>query len=91
MTQAGVLMHVAKHDACIEHTATLELIKELVRVAWYGVEEAEKLASAYRYFRKMKNWQNLECESDLNEVSLHRDNVIAVWERLMPAAGIEKS
>jgi len=91
MTQAGVLIHAAEHDVCTEHTATLELIKELVAVGWYGSQDAEKLANAYRYFRKLKNWQNLECESELEGVSLHRDSVTTIWERLMPAAVAEKS
>jgi len=93
MTQAGVLIHATEHKVCSEHTATLESIKVLVQVGWYGAEDAEKLASAYRYFRKLKNWQNLECESDLGDVSRHRENVIAVWGRLMPVtlAGTEKS
>ena len=47
-------------------------------------ELAVDIGDAYRYFRKLKNWQTLECEADISDVSLHRDNVIAVWGRLMP-------
>jgi len=84
MTQAGVLIHAEKCNDCIRHTATLELIKELKVVGWYSVDDAAKIASAYRYFRKLKNWQNLECEIGVTEVSMHRDNVTAVWAQLMP-------
>ena len=84
MTQAGVLIHAKQHANCIKHTATLELINELKTVGWYSAEEAISLANAYRYFRKLKNWQNLQCEADESEVALHRDNVTAVWQRLMP-------
>ncbi len=84
MTQAGVLTHAQQHADCIKHTATLELINELMIVGWYQADEAENIGNAYRYFRKLKNWQNLQCEADVSEVPLHRDNVIAVWHRLMP-------
>ena len=81
-----MLLHAEKHEDCIRHTATLELINELTKVGWYSNEEAENIASAYRYFRKLKNWQNLACDADESEVPQHRDNVIAVWQRLMPEA-----
>jgi glutamate-ammonia-ligase adenylyltransferase len=84
MTQAGVLLNAHQHADCIRHTATLELIKELIKVGWYSEEEAESIADAYRYFRKLKNWQNLGCEADTSAVAEHRDNVIKVWQRLMP-------
>ncbi len=86
MTQAGILHHAEQHAGCIKHTATLELINELTKVGWYEEAEAENIKAAYRYFRKLKNWQNLECEADESEVPLHRDNVIIVWQRLMPDA-----
>ncbi len=86
MTQAGVLIHAKQHADCIKHTATLELINELKTVGWYGAEEAISLANAYRYFRKLKNWQNLQCEDDVSEVPMHCDKVIAIWQRLMPGA-----
>jgi len=86
MTQAGVLIHAENCADCIKHTATLELINELKKVGWYTADEAEKIAEAYRYFRKLKNWQNLACEADESDVPLHRDNVMAVWHRLMPKA-----
>ncbi len=84
MTQAGILIHAEQHAECIAHTATLELINELSKVGWYNTDEAENIANAYRYFRKLKNWQNLQCEANESEVSQHRDNVVAVWKRLMP-------
>ena len=84
MTQAGVLIHAEQCADCIKHTATLELINELTKVGWYEADEAENIGNAYRYFRKLKNWQKLQCEADVSEVSLHRDNVTAVWHRLMP-------
>ncbi len=84
MTQAGVLIHAEKHADCIQHTATLELINELAKIGWYPMAEADNLKDAYRYFRKLKNWQNLACDADESQVSLHRDNVIAAWQRLMP-------
>ena len=86
MTQAGVLLNAHQHADCIRHTATLELIKELTKVGWYSEEEAESIADAYRYFRKLKNWQNLGCEADISAVAEHRDKVISVWQRLMPDA-----
>ncbi len=84
MTQAGVLIYAQQHADCIKHTATLELINELKIVGWYSAEEATDLANAYRYFRKLKNWQNLQCEADESEVDLHREKVIVVWNRIMP-------
>ena len=84
MTQAGILIHAEEYAVCIRHTATLELISELTAIGWYDVAESESISKAYRYFRKLKNWQNLECEADVSEVSLHRDNVTALWQRLMP-------
>ncbi len=84
MTQAGVLLYAEKNPDCIRHTATLELINELTGVGWYSVDEAKAIADAYRYFRKLKNWQKLKCEADVSEVPQHRDNVIAVWARVMP-------
>jgi len=87
MTQAGVLIHAEKQgDSILQHTATLELIKELTQVGWYSAEDSDVVANAYRYFRKLKNWQNLECESDMSKVSVHRENVTTIWERLMPDA-----
>ena len=84
MTQAGVLIYAEKNADCIKHTATLELINELTTVGWYSAKEAKDIADAYRYFRRLKNWQNLQCEADVSEVPKHRDNVISVWNRLMP-------
>lgn len=84
MTQAGVLMHAESCGECIEPTATLELINELTKVGWYTPAEADNIAHAYRYFRKLKNWQDLACEADLDKLPEHRDNVVAVWNRLMP-------
>jgi len=84
MTQAGVLIQAQQCADCMKHTATLELINELTAVGWYQADEAENISNAYRYFRKLKNWQNLQCEAGQDEASLHRDNVIAVWHRLMP-------
>jgi len=89
MTQAGVLVHAQQHADCIRHTATLRLINELTRVGWYTAEDAEAIANAYRYFRKLKNWQKLKIEADDTEVSVHRENVIAAWHRLMPEAVAE--
>jgi len=84
MTQAGVLLHAEQRTDCIKHTATLELINELNTVGWYQDEEAKQIADAYRYFRKLKNWQKLQCEADDSEVVMHCDKVIAIWRRLMP-------
>jgi len=84
MTQAGILIHAEEDEQCVSHTATLELINELKQVGWYSSEEAEELSQAYRYFRKLKNWQNLQCIADSSDVSAHRDKVVAVWNRLMP-------
>ena len=84
MTQAGVLLHAALHADCIRHTATLRLINELTRVGWYTADDAEAMATAYRYFRKLKNWQKLKIEADDSEVAEHRQRVIAIWHRLMP-------
>ena len=89
MTQAGVLSHAEHCADCIKHTATLELINELAAVGWYKAKEAEDIGNAYRYFRKLKNWQNLQCEADIGAVAEHRDNVIEVWQRLMPEAAEE--
>ena len=86
MTQAGVLIHAEQCADCIKHTATLELINELKKIGWYEADEAKNIGNAYRYFRKLKNWQKLECEADVSEVTLHRGNVLAVWDRLMPDA-----
>jgi glutamate-ammonia-ligase adenylyltransferase len=86
MTQAGILIHAEEDEQCISHTATLELINELGQVGWYRAEESEALSQAYRYFRKLKNWQNLQCVADSSDVSAHRDKVVAVWNRLMPDA-----
>ena len=87
MTQAGILIHAEEDEQCVAHTATLELINELKQVGWYRAEEAEDLSQAYRYFRKLKNWQNLQCIADSSDVSAHRDKVVATWNRLMPDAG----
>ena len=84
MTQAGVLLHAGKHVSCISHTATLELINALIGAGWYSTEDAKNIAAAYRYFRQLKNWQNLECDIDASDVLLHRENVTAVWAQLMP-------
>lgn len=83
ITQAGVLIHAQQHADCIKHTATLELINELKTVGWYSSDEAIILANAYRYFRKLKNWQKLQCKADESEVNLHRDKVITIWHRVM--------
>jgi len=87
-TQAGVLLHAVDCADCIRHTATLELINELVGVGWYSQQEADALSSAYRSFRKLKNWQKLSCDASavatVDEIEGHRDRVIAVWDRLMP-------
>ena len=86
MTQAGILIHAEEDKQCIAHTATLELINELKQVGWYRVEEAEELSQAYRYFRKLKNWQNLQCIADSRDASAYRDKVVVIWNRLMPKA-----
>ncbi len=84
MTQAGVLLKAVDHTDCLRHTATLALIGCLKQAGWYQDKEATVLAAAYRYFRKLKNWQSLKCNSDDNEVQAHREKVISVWRRLMP-------
>jgi len=88
MTQAGVLLFAENCAHCIRHTATLELINELVAVAWFSKPEAAQLTEAYRVFRKMKNWQTLQCDianvATEAEIKKHRENVIAVWAKLMP-------
>ncbi len=84
MTQAGVLIHAAQHAECIQHTATLQLINELATVGWYTAQESAEISHAYRYFRKLKNWQDLGCEADETELPVHREKVISVWHRLMP-------
>lgn len=84
MTQAGVLIHAPQHAECIQHTATLPLINELTRVGWYTALESAEISHAYRYFRKLKNWQDLECEADVTELPVHREKVISAWRRLMP-------
>jgi len=84
MTQAGVLIYAEQNADCIKHTATLRLIRELTEVGWYTKDDAEAMANAYRYFRKLKNWQKLKIEADDSEVPEHRANVIAIWKRLMP-------
>lgn len=89
MTQAGVLIYAEENADCIKHTATLRLINELTTVDWYSTDEAKDIADAYRYFRKLKNWQTLQCDADVSEVPKHRDKVIAVWDRLMPDAAEE--
>lgn len=89
MTQAGVLIYAEENADCIKHTATLRLINELTMVDWYSTDEAKDIADAYRYFRKLKNWQTLQCDADVSEVPKHRDKVIAVWDRLMPDAAEE--
>ena len=60
------------------------IINELKQVDWYSAEEAEDISQAYRYFRKLKNWQDLQCLADSRDVLAHRDKVVAVWNRLMP-------
>lgn len=89
MTQAGVLIYAEENADCIKHTATLRLINELTVVDWYSADEAKDISDAYRYFRKLKNWQTLQCDADVSEVPKHRDKVIAVWDRLMPDAAEE--
>lgn len=89
MTQAGVLIYAEENADCIKHTATLRLINELTVVDWYSTDEAKDISDAYRYFRKLKNWQTLQCDADVSEVPKHRDKVIAVWDRLMPDAAEE--
>ena len=88
VTQAGILLHAKNCSDCIGHTATLELINELVKIGWFSEQDAAHLAGAYRLFRKMKNWQNLQCDVDsiatVEDIEKHRENVIAVWKRLMP-------
>lgn len=88
MTQAGVLLHAENNADCIRHTATLELINELVKTGWFSDQDASQLSDAYRVFRKMKNWQSLQCDiasvATEDEIKNHRENVIAVWVRLMP-------
>ena len=84
LTQAGVLFHAEQHADCIRHTATLELIAELTKVGWFSESNANNIADAYRYFRQLKNRQNLECEIDVSNLEQHRVNVIAAWQRLMP-------
>lgn len=85
MTQAGVLLHAVDSADCIKHTATLELILELEKVGWFSSPEADHISQAYRYFRRLKNWQNLQCEADYADVNQHRERVTAVWQRLMPS------
>lgn len=84
MTQAGVLLHAADMPACLEQTATLALIKALVDTGWYEAGEAKVLAAAYRYFRQLKNWQDLQYDAGEADIEAHRDRVIELWQRLMP-------
>ena len=37
-------------EQCIAHTATLELINELMQVGWYRAEEAEELSQGVPIF-----------------------------------------
>jgi glutamate-ammonia-ligase adenylyltransferase len=88
MTQAGVLLNAEKCADCIQHTATLELIKELQSIGFYQEQDAMHLSEAYRLFRKMKNWQNLQCDTgsfaSTSDIERHRERVVSVWQRLMP-------
>ncbi len=84
MTQAGVLLKVVEHTDCLRHTATLALISCLQQAGWYQDKEATELAAAYRYFRKLKNWQSLKCNIDDGEKQAYRENVIRIWQRLIP-------
>ena len=88
MTQAGVLLHAEKYTDCVKHTATLELINELQKVGFYNQQDAVQLSQAYRLFRKLKNWQNLQCDisaiATKDVIKAHRDNVATIWHRLMP-------
>jgi len=86
LVQAGVLTYAERETSLLQSTSTLVLIQSLLSVDWFSTKEAEELAVAYRYFRRAKNWQSLSCDADLNDAAKHRDNVIKVWSRLMPAA-----
>jgi len=84
MTQAGVLLKAVEHTDCLRHTATLALISCLQQAGWYQDREAAVLAAAYRYFRKLSNWQSLKCHIDDDETQAYREQVTAIWLRLMP-------
>jgi glutamate-ammonia-ligase adenylyltransferase len=90
VTQAGTLLHAGNSPQCIQHTATLELIRELVGAGWYSEQDGQWLSEAYRCLRKLKNWQTLQCATDklvsAEQISQHRSHVQKVWEHLMPQA-----
>ena len=93
MVQAGVLRCAPLSRQCVWPTATSELIQLLVKAAtaeagtdkvgWFNTEQAVQLTAAYRYLRKLKNWQSLQCDVDVSELAAHRHNVKTIWWHIM--------
>ncbi len=95
MVQAGVLWCAPSGRQCVWPTATSRLIPLLVKsatataetgtgkVGWFNTEQAAQLTAAYRYLRKLKNWQSLQCDVDVSELAAHRHNVKTIWQHIM--------
>ncbi|MDA3870296.1 MAG: bifunctional [glutamate--ammonia ligase]-adenylyl-L-tyrosine phosphorylase/[glutamate--ammonia-ligase] adenylyltransferase [Gammaproteobacteria bacterium] len=86
LTQAGVLLHAQAHSELLESTSTLIFLSQLVACDWLTAQESESLSQAYRQYRLQVNRQALMIAAlDDDTMSFYRENVEAVWQRLMPA------
>ncbi len=83
MVQAGVLIHAQQAKYLLNSTATLVLIESLQAIGWFTDDEAGWLANAYRYFRRVYNWQSLQCQADRTELPRYAEKVRQIWLRLM--------
>ncbi len=93
VTQTGLLLNAYAYPELLESTSTIEFLPMLVNTGWFGADEAEDLAMAYRAFRQLANRQALQVElpEDINSlVQPHRDRVSEIWNRLI-VSGISKS
>ncbi|MDT8453113.1 MAG: bifunctional [glutamate--ammonia ligase]-adenylyl-L-tyrosine phosphorylase/[glutamate--ammonia-ligase] adenylyltransferase [Gammaproteobacteria bacterium] len=86
LTQAGVLLHAQTHSELLESTSTLIFLSQLVACDWFTAQESETLSQAYRQYRRQVNRQALMIAAlDDETMSVYREKVEAVWQRLMPA------
>jgi len=93
ITHAGLLLNAYAYPELLESTSTIEFLPMLVNTGWFGADEAEDLAVAYRAFRQLANRQALQVELPEGISSLmqpHRDRVSAIWNRLI-VSGISKT
>ncbi len=88
MVQFGVLDAAHEHPELTDYPDNIRLLRSLAEVGWLAEADANRLASAYRAYRRRLHelaLQDEEKQVGTDELREEREAVTAIWERLMEA------